>query len=88
MTNRPGLNVTSPLEERLRIRLKAATSARIAVAYASRSGVEKLLSAGLPADRTQAIFGLGFALTDPEAVEILVREGAEVRLFLGPDPPP
>src|SRR3954463_15704979 len=88
MTNRPRLNATSPLAERLRVTLKDATSVRVAVAYAKSSGVERLLNAGLPADRTQAIIGVGFALTDPEAVELLVDGGAKVRIFLGGDTPP
>ena len=42
-----------------------------------------LLAAALPPERTRALVGLGFARTDPEAVETLVERGAEVRLFLG-----
>jgi HKD family nuclease len=88
MSNRPGLNATGPLEVRLRLRLKDATRVHIAVAYAKRSGVERLLRAGLVPERTKAIIGLGFAQTDPDAVELLVDGGSDVRLFLGPDPPP
>lgn len=83
MTHQAGLNQTVPLDARLQSRLEGAAKVHIAVAYASRSGVETLMNAGLPSAHTRAIFGLGFARTDPAAVEALHHAGADVRLFLG-----
>jgi hypothetical protein len=66
----PWLNSShdGPLAARLRSALTNASSLSVAVAYAKTSGVGQLRP--LPA-KTRAVIGLGFGVTDPQAVERL-----------------
>ena len=78
MHYRPGLNELGPLGVRLRNVLANAESVDFAVAYAKASGVYSLIPE-LPV-QVRAVIGLGFGLTDPEAVERLADHGVEVRV--------
>jgi HKD family nuclease len=78
MSYRAFLNQEQPLVQRLQSALASAQKLDIAVAYANTSGVVQLLE-HLPSE-ARAVIGLGFALTDPEAVEMLSTAGASVRV--------
>jgi hypothetical protein len=76
------MNQPAPLGRTLAAHLGGATHLDVAVAYVKESGTKQLLRSGLPPN-ARFLVGIGFGLTDPSAVEELVRAGAEVRLFLG-----
>jgi HKD family nuclease len=76
----PWLNQSASLLTRLRDAVAGASSLDLAVAHAKMSGVAELL-ASLPA-HTRAVIGLGFGLSDPEAVEHLAKAGVEVRVVI------
>jgi HKD family nuclease len=78
----PGLSVERPLGARLASALVGADRFDAAVAYVKRTGVEIIEAAGLPR-ATRFVFGTGFALTDPSAVDALQALGAEVRVVIG-----
>jgi HKD family nuclease len=78
----PGLNADVPLSTRLADALEGADELLAAVAYVKRSGSEILAAAGLPST-TRFVVGIGFGLTDPEAVEDLAELGADVRVVVG-----
>ena len=77
MEHRIGLNQQRPLLSALTAALQDATACDVAVAYAKTSGVAAVL-ARLPTP-TRAVIGLGFGLTDPDAIELLATT-AEVRV--------
>ncbi len=79
MEYRPGLNQVTPLEERMRAAFEGATRAHLGVAYAKTSGVSRLLRLR-PPDGSRAVVGLGFGVTDPQAVEQLEHAGLDVRV--------
>ncbi|MBY5162084.1 phospholipase D family protein [Salsipaludibacter albus] len=55
------------------------TRAHLGVAYAKTSGVSRLLRLGPPSG-SRAVVGLGFGVTDPQAVEQLEHAGFDVRV--------
>lgn len=75
----PGLNQLTPLEQRIGVALSGATRAHLGVAYAKTSGVSRLLRLGPPM-RSRAVVGLGFGITDPQAVEQMEHAGLDVRV--------
>jgi HKD family nuclease len=77
MRYRIGLNRDRPLLAALTAGLEDATACDIAVAYAKSSGVAGILE--LLPKPTRAVVGLGFGLTDPDAIELLAT-AAEVRV--------
>lgn len=79
MEYQPGLNQTTPFEDRMRAAFEGATGAHLGVAYAKTSGVSRLLRLGPPAG-SRAVVGLGFGVTDPQAVEQLEHAGLDVRV--------
>ena len=80
MRYRLGLNEQDSLAERLRSALRHASTLDFAVAYAKTAGVAEL-TPFLPC-QTRAVIGLGFGLSDPEAVERLADAGVDVRVVL------
>jgi HKD family nuclease len=77
--NTPGLNQFTPLEERIGAALAGATRAHLGIAFAKTSGVSRQLRLR-PAERSRVVAGLGFGITDPQAVERLEHAGMEVRV--------
>jgi HKD family nuclease len=73
------LNHQSSLLERLGRKLPRASRFDVAVAFASATGARRLLRLGLPPS-TRVVIGLGFAISDPAAIEALSDAGAEVQL--------
>lgn len=78
MEHRSGLNETGTFDERVGLAMRGAERLDIGVAYAKTSGVSRLLRHDPP--RGRAVVGLGFGITDPEAVEQLDRTGFDVRV--------
>jgi HKD family nuclease len=78
LSYRPGLGPAVPLAERLGAALERADRFEFAVAYAKSSGVGELLGLRVP-QRSRAVVGLGFGLSDPHAIERLDDAGVEVR---------
>lgn len=79
MEYRAGLNQVEPLADRMQAALHGATRIHVGVAYAKTSGVSHLLRIGPPAG-SRAVVGLGFGVTDPQAVEQLDHAGLDVRV--------
>lgn len=75
----PGLNQFTPLEQRIGAAFSGATRAHVGVAYAKTSGVSRLLRLRPPTG-SRVVVGLGFGITDPQAVEQLQHAGMEVRV--------
>ncbi len=73
------LNHQVSLFERLGRQLRGASRFDVAVAFARATGTHRLLEVGLPPS-TQVVIGLGFALTEPAAIEALADAGADVRV--------
>lgn len=79
MEYRPGLNQFTPLDERMASAFDGATRAHLGVAYAKTSGVSRLLRLR-PPTASRVVVGLGFGITDPQAVEQLEHAEMEVRV--------
>lgn len=75
----PGLNQFTPFEQRIGAAFAGATSAHLGVAYVKTSGVSRLLRLRPPTG-SRAVVGLGFGITDPQAVEQLEHAGMNVRV--------
>jgi HKD family nuclease len=75
----PGLNEFTPLEERIGAAFAGATGAHLGIAYAKTSGVSRLLRLRPPTG-SRVVAGLGFGITDPQAIEQLEHAGLEVRV--------
>jgi len=79
------LNHQTSLFDRLGRKLRGASRLDVAVAFARATGTDPLLRLGLPPS-TRFVVGLGFAITEPAAIEALADAGAEVRLvFVRPE---
>lgn len=75
----PGLNQFTPLEQRMAEAFAGATRAHLGVAYAKTSGVSRLLRLQPPGG-SRVVVGLGFGITDPQAVEQMEHAGLHVRV--------